>query len=287
MIIKTPASTANLGPGFDSIGMAVSLYLKLEVVGENDSWLVEHPFKNIPHDKNNMIVKTALQVTPNLKAQHLKVTSDIPLSHGLGSSSSAIVVGIELANQLAHLNLNDEKKVELASQIEGHPDNVAPTILGGLVVGNMINGHFDTVKLPLLPFDFVAYIPNYNLATKKARGVLPQELAFKEATYASSIANTLVASLAMKKYDQIGELIEADHFHEPYRADLVPELSQIRRIGHKMGAIATYLSGAGSTVMTIIEPNLSDDFIKELRNNNLNCRIEKLRPDKNGVQIIR
>ncbi|KRL90584.1 homoserine kinase [Lactobacillus kalixensis] len=287
MIIKAPASTANLGPGFDSVGMAVSLYLKVEIIGKSEKWIVDHPFKGIPSDERNMIVQVALKTCSDLKPQRLKVTSNIPLSHGLGSSSSAIAAGIELANQLANLNMSNEEKVELASQIEGHPDNVAPTILGGLVVGSMINGHFDTVKLPLPPFDFVAYIPDYNLATKNARAVLPKEMAFSKATYASSIANTFVASLAMKKYDQVGELMEADHFHEPFRSELVPELRQIREIGKKSGALATYLSGAGSTVMTVTDPEFTQDFIDDLRKNGLKARVEKLNPDQDGIQVIK
>lgn len=98
MIIKVPASTANLGPGFDSLGMAVSLYLEVEVLNISDRFQVDHVMPDIPHDENNLIVKTALTVYPGLPPLHLQVKSNIPLAHGLGSSSSAIAAGIELAN---------------------------------------------------------------------------------------------------------------------------------------------------------------------------------------------
>lgn len=103
MIIKAPASTANLGPGFDSLGMAVSLYLEVEVLSVADRFQVDHVMKGIPHDEKNLIVKTALTVYPGLQPLHLRVKSNIPLAHGLGSSSSAIAAGIELANQIGKL----------------------------------------------------------------------------------------------------------------------------------------------------------------------------------------
>ena len=222
MIIKVPASTANLGPGFDSIGMAVSLYLEVEILSVSDRWQVDHVMPKIPNDENNLIVKTALTVYPGMQPLHLRVKSDIPLAHGLGSSSSAIAAGIELADHFGKLGLSDEEKVQIGARIEGHPDNIAPTILGGLVVGTELDKHFDAVKAPLPPYSLVAYVPDYNLPTKKARGVLPKELPLKTATRGSAIANTLVASLFTQNYQMAGELMEKDVFHEPYREKLVP-----------------------------------------------------------------
>lgn len=287
MHIQVPASTANLGPGFDSIGMAVSLYLKVEILGKSKNWQIDHHLGNLPHDEHNLIVQSALKACPDLESLRLKVSSDIPIAHGLGSSSSAIVAGIELADQMAGLGMTNEEKVELASQIEGHPDNVAPTILGGLIAGSFINQHFDVVELPLLPYDFVAYIPEYNLSTKKARSVLPTKLDYATATHASAIANTLVASLAMKKYEQVGELMQADLFHEPYRENLVPELKKIRQIAQKEKALATYLSGAGPTVMTVIKAERSSAFIKHLQLSGLDGRLVHLKPDLHGAQVIK
>lgn len=285
MEIQVPASSANLGPGFDSIGIAVSLYLHLQDLGPSNRWRVDHDLGSLPHNQQNMIVQTALKLSPDLAPRHLKVVSDIPVTHGLGSSSSAIVAGIELANQFANLNLSAEEKVEIASQIEGHPDNVAPAILGGLVVGTNIGDHFDAFAAPLPPYDLVAYIPEYNLATKKARAVLPNQLDYHQSTHASAIANTLVAALFKKDYSVAGELIEADEFHEQYRSSLVPELAKIRQISHANGAVATYLSGAGPTVMTIIDSEKTTTFINAVRQAKLNDRIEVLHPDPDGVVI--
>ena len=286
MIIKVPASTANLGPGFDSIGMAVSLYLEVEILNVSDRWQVDHVMPKIPHDKNNLIVKTALTVYPGMQPLHLRVKSDIPLAHGLGSSSSAIAAGIELADHFGKLGLSDEEKVQIGARIEGHPDNIAPTILGGLVVGTELDKHFDAVKAPLPPYSLVAYVPDYNLPTKKARGVLPKELPLKTATRGSAIANTLVASLFTQNYQMAGELMEKDVFHEPYREKLVPELLKVREVAHQKHALTTYLSGAGSTIMTWIEDEHVRGFLSGLNKHGLKAKTLVLHLDEHGVQVI-
>ncbi|MGN1407985.1 homoserine kinase [Lactobacillus sp.] len=283
MQIKVPASSANLGPGFDSIGVAISLYLTIDVLEETDHWVVDHDLGDLPRDEKNMIVASALKIKPDLAPRHLRVKSDIPLAHGLGSSSSAIVCGIELADKLGGMHLAPHEKIELASQLEGHPDNVAPTILGSLVVGCKVNGHFTAVKAPVPPFAMIAYIPAYNLKTSDARAVLPKELSFKDAVQASAVANTAVAALFAQDYEKAGELMEADLFHERYRSKLVPELEIIRNVGHEHGAVATYLSGAGPTVMSLVDPQHIGDFIDAVREAGLKDEIRRLEVAPRGA----
>ncbi|CCK85317.1 Homoserine kinase [Lactobacillus equicursoris DSM 19284 = JCM 14600 = CIP 110162] len=283
MQIKVPASSANLGPGFDSIGVAISLYLTIDVLEETDHWVVDHDLGDLPRDEKNMIVASALKIKPDLAPRHLRVESDIPLAHGLGSSSSAIVGGIELADKLGGMHLAPHEKIELASQLEGHPDNVAPTILGSLVVVCKVNGHFTAVKAPVPPFAMIAYIPAYNLKTSDARAVLPKELSFKDAVQASAVANTAVAALFAQDYEKAGELMEADLFHERYRSKLVPELEIIRNVGHSHGAVATYLSGAGPTVMSLVDPQHISDFIDAVREAGLKDEIRRLEVAPRGA----
>ena len=127
MKITVPATSANVGPGFDSVGVAVSKYLTIEVLEVADKWEVLHDLGDVPSDETNLLITTALQVKSDLKPHRIKMISDIPLARGLGSSSSVIVAGIELANQLADLNLSDEcKDLQLATKIEGHPDKCSP-----------------------------------------------------------------------------------------------------------------------------------------------------------------
>lgn len=122
MKITVPATSANVGPGFDSVGVAVSKYLTIEVLEAANKWEVLHDLCDVPSDETNLLITTALQVKSDLKPHRIKMISDIPLARGLGSSSSVIVAGIELANQLADLNLSDDEKLTLATKIEGHPD---------------------------------------------------------------------------------------------------------------------------------------------------------------------
>jgi len=286
LIIKVPATSANLGPGFDSIGVAVSLYLTIEVIGTADEW---HVFHNLGHglasSEKNLIVKTALKIAPNLAPHELKMTSDIPVTRGLGSSSSAIVAGIELANQLAHLELTDEQKVTYAAKIEGHPDNVAPAIYGDLVIGSNVDDQFVAIQAPFPDLSLVAYIPAYDLKTSDSRDVLPTNIPFLAATHASAIGNTFVAAIFTNNFPALGKLIEADQFHEPYRQKLIPEFLPIRKIAHESGALATYLSGAGPTVMTIIDNKKIKNFKASLISAGFKDQVVPLTIDKQGVTV--
>ena len=284
--IKVPATSANLGPGFDSIGIAVSLYLTIEVIGTAEKWHVFHDLGHgLSNSKSNLVVSTALKIAPNLTPHELKMTSDIPVTRGLGSSSSAIVAGIELANQLAGLNLTDQQKIDYAAEMEGHPDNVAPAIYGDLVIGSSVNDKFIAIQAPFPDLSLVAYVPAYELKTSDSRGVLPNNIAFANATHASAIGNTFVASIFTKKYQELGKLIEADMFHEPYRQKLVPEFLPIRKIAHEVGALATYLSGAGPTVMTIIDADKIPQFQESLLAVGCKDDVIPLKIDKNGVTV--
>ncbi|MBF0787011.1 MULTISPECIES: homoserine kinase [unclassified Streptococcus] len=253
MKIIVPATSANIGPGFDSLGIALSKYLTIDIVKAQDEWFVEHDLEFVPSDKYNLLIKTALKVCPDLQPHHVRMTSDIPLARGLGSSSSVIVAGIELANQLADLQLNDDAKLSLATEIEGHPDNVAPAIFGNLVISSYVNKKVSKIVTEFPEASFIAFIPNYPLRTSDSRGVLPKQFSSKNAVAASAIANVAIAALLTGDLVEAGKAIESDLFHEPFRQKLVQEFYPIRQLGHELGVYATYLSGAGPTVMVLVE----------------------------------
>lgn len=249
--IGVPATSANLGPGFDSLGIAVSSYLTVTVYGKAPKWKVDHKMGYaIPSDERNMIVATALKTNPELEPQHIKVTSEIPLAHGLGSSSSALIAGVVMANEVGKMHLTNEQILQKAAELEGHPDNVAPALYGDFVVSTMVDGDVSSIKLKFPDLTMVAYIPAYDLATADARNVLPAKFPFSEAVAAGSIGNVLVAALVAGDMKTAGKMIESDRYHETYREKLVPHLPILREIGHRTGAMATYLSGAGPTVMS-------------------------------------
>ena len=284
MKIRVPATSSNLGCGFDSVGFAVNLYLELEILESSDNWEITHNLgADIPQDYTNLVISTALKIAPDLTPHKIRMTSNIPLERGLGSSSSALVAGIELACGIGGMNLSTQVKLQLACSMEGHPDNVAPAILGGLVVSTYCEGILEHVKMDMPDIGIVAYVPNYRMSTVAMRKVLPQELPFKEAVWASSISNVMVASLIKGDIAKAGRMIEQDRFHERYRARLVPELLQLRETAHRYGAYATYLSGSGSVIISITSLRKADELIAAFSKNS-DAQVLKLSLEPCGSQ---
>ena len=286
MKIIVPATSANVGPGFDSVGVAVTKYLEIQVCEEREEWMIEHQLgKWIPRDERNLLLKIALQIVPDLQPRRLKMVSDIPLARGLGSSSSVVVAGIELANQLGNLKLSKHEKLQLATKIEGHPDNVAPAIYGNLVIASSVEGQVSAVVAPFPECAFLAYIPNYELRTRDSRGVLPKKLSYKEAVAASSIANVAIAALLTGDMVKAGQAIESDLFHERYRQELVREFATIKKVAKRNGAYATYLSGAGPTVMVLADPDKMPKIKAELEKQPFKGKLHDLQVDTQGVRV--
>lgn len=287
MRIRVPATSANLGPGFDSCGVAVSCYLFVEVAEAADTWHVDHSYGDqVPTDENNLIIQTALKTAPNLLPHRIKVASDIPLTRGLGSSSSAIVAGIELANRLGDLHLTESDKVELASQMEGHPDNVAPAICGDLVIASGNGKKVNYVKHYFPDCELIAFIPNTELKTSESRGVLPEKLTFPTAVAASSVANVMVAALIKGDLSMAGKMMEQDQFHEIYRSSFVPHLAKVRQISHENSGYGCYLSGAGPTVIILAPKSVSGKITTQLKALDDKATIEVFQVDREGVQVF-
>ncbi|MDN6639419.1 MAG: homoserine kinase [Tetragenococcus sp.] len=291
MKIRVPATSANLGPGFDSCGLALSRYLTIEVIKEDTKWTVEHELgKTIPQDEQNLLVQAAQTVAPALKPHHVKMSSSIPIASGVGSSSSVIVAGIELANRLENLNLTERQKIEIATSIEGHPDNCTPAICGDFVVAS----YFFSENKPTVHYvkhyfpecRVIAYIPNSQVLTKESRGVLPETLSFSEAVKASSIANVMIAAVLNGDLLLAGQMMEQDRWHEAYREKFVPHLGTIRQIVKRNGGYAAFLSGAGPTVLVLTSEEKADLITYELEQMGGSARIEQLSFDREGVQVF-
>ena len=286
MKIIVPATAANIGPGFDSVGVALSKYLEIVIMEPSKDWFIEHDLgENIPTDASNLLIKTALRVTSTIQPHRIKMISDVPLARGLGSSSSVIVAGIELANQLANLNLTADEKLAIATEIEGHPDNVAPAIFGNLVISSYLNQKVSSIVADFPETAFIAFIPNYELKTSDSRGVLPSELSYKEAVAASSVANVAIAALLTGDLVKAGQAIQGDLFHERFRQQLVKEFSPIKALAKKEGAYATYLSGAGPTVMVLASKDKEETILAGLKALQLDGQVCSLRVDTNGVIV--
>mgnify|MGYP001165989741 CR=1 FL=1 len=286
MKIRVPATSANLGPGFDSCGIALSQYLVIEIASASPEWVVEHDLADsIPRDESNLLIQTALKLAPELAPHRIKMSTDIPVARGLGSSSSVIVAGIELANRLGNLNLSIREKLEIATEIEGHPDNVAPAICGSFVVASYADEEVEYVKHHFPECDVVAFIPSEELLTSASRGVLPSEFSYQEAVKASSIANVMIAAVLNGNLPLAGKMMEKDLFHEKHRKHLVPHLTEIRSITQEMGGYGSYLSGAGPTVLTLVAPEKSEQIAERLKELDSNARVEILAIDQEGLQV--
>ena len=286
MKIIVPATSANVGPGFDSVGIAVTRYLTIEVLESADAWFIEHDLgEGIPTDEKNLLLSTALSISTDMQPHRIKMTSQVPLARGLGSSSSVIVAGIELANQLANLQLSDAEKLRIATEIEGHPDNVAPAIFGNMVIASYIGEDVQYVTADFPSCDLVAFVPSYQLKTSDSRNVLPKEWSYKEAVAASSVANVAIAALLKGDLLTAGRSIESDHFHERYRQSLVKEFPQVKEVAHAHGAYATYLSGAGPTIMNLLAPEHTAAFVAALEKLGLEGQIFQLKIDTFGVRV--
>ncbi|ALC82247.1 MULTISPECIES: homoserine kinase [Bacillus] len=289
--ITVPGSTANLGPGFDSVGMALSRYLKLTVF-ESTSWSFEaetESLAQLPKGTDNLIYQVAKRVADSfgetIPACHVKVWSDIPLARGLGSSAAAIVAGIELANTLLNLQLSDKEKLHFASLEEGHPDNAGASLYGGLVFGLHEKEDTQLIHIPEVELDIVVVIPAYEVLTKDARNVLPEEISYKSAVQASAVSNMLVAALLTKNWELAGQMMKKDLFHQPYRSMLVPELSKVDHVAMLKGAYGVALSGAGPTVLVLTETGKGQQMKEQLSQNFPACEIDCLHVPKAGCTV--
>lgn len=265
--IKVPGSTANLGPGFDSIGVGLSLFLTLRV-SVQEQWEFIHSGPNVPADtsfENHLIYKIAQQVAlkynKTVAPCRIEMTSELPLARGLGSSAAAIVAAIELANLVADLQLSTQDKLNISSQIEGHPDNATASILGGVTISSINGDIVDTLHISNFDAAFVVFIPNFELKTAEARAVLPASFTRPYAVSASAHANMLAASLMSGDLERVGRYMEADLFHEPFRASLIPQFEEIKVAAKIAGAYGTALSGAGPTLISIVPKVNAENFV--------------------------
>lgn len=289
--IRVPASTANLGPGFDSIGLAVSLYLDLEVE-RSEQWEViplSKEMEQFPKNEEHLICKIALETGlrygVELPPCKIRVKSEIPLARGLGSSASAIVAGIELANVVGQLQLSKEDKLAIATEIEGHPDNVGASIYGGLVVGCNLTEQLNILPVYDLDFDAVVVVPNEELLTKASRGILPDVFPFEEAVQAGAVGNVLVAALLTHNWTLAGKMMAADLYHQPYRRKLVPQFAEVQAVALKKGAFGVALSGAGPTVICFVEKESGHQLVTELEQHFTDSQIIHLSIDQVGCHV--
>lgn len=262
--VRVPASSANLGPGFDSLGLALGLYD--EVVGTlAPSDRVEAEGGGVPTDGRNLVLRAARLALPGA-CFHLRLRLSIPVGRGLGSSAAAVVGGLVAARALAGGAVDPDELLPLAAAIEGHPDNVAPALFGGLCavcpVGASAGGpdapgrpqepRIIAVRLDPPRLHVIACIPDRPLPTAQARQVLPRQVSFGDAVANVQRVALLVAAIATGRWEALDEATR-DRLHEPYRAPLVPGLEAALAAARNAGALAAFLSGSGPTVLALTD----------------------------------
>lgn len=258
--VRVPASTANLGSGFDTLGMALTLYNEVELTdeGEGVQLLVEGEGKSALEKAgaHNLVLRAAQSTLRDLGAHpsglRVRQINRIPLRRGLGSSAAACLGGIAAAARLVGVELSADEILARALPFEGHPDNIAPALMGGLTASAIVSGRVVSAKVPVPDrLKAVVVIPTLEIATKRAREVLPKEVPFQNAVFNLNRLALLMAGLATDRLDLLAPGSE-DRLHQPYRAVLLPGMEAILEEGRRAGALATFLSGAGSSLLALI-----------------------------------
>lgn len=253
--VTVPATTANLGPGFDCLGMALSLYNRITfceqkatfaitIEGEGADWL--------PHDESNLVWQAAQRLFETVGRWPggiaIRQENHIPAGSGMGSSAAAVVAGLVAANALVDGGLSPLQLLELASDIEGHPDNVAPALFGGLTLINQTDNGLHLERIPVPPLTVVIVLPDFHLPTAQARAALPRTLSRADAIFNIGRMGLLVRALEAGDWDKLRVAMQ-DRLHQPYRLPLVPGLKEAFAAAHKAGAVAVALSGAGPSLV--------------------------------------
>ena len=255
--IQIPATSANLGAGFDALGLALNYYNYVEMEECDRLDIASAEDIEVPCDERNLIHLSAKDLYAvcgrKLEGLKLRQTNNIPMARGLGSSSACIIAGLVGANKMLGDPLTKDDLVDLAAQIEGHPDNTAPALLGGIVTAVFDGRKVHWVKQEVYTkLKFVAMIPDFELKTEEARACLPKEVSHKDAVYNLSRAALFSASLLTGKFENLRTAVH-DNLHQPYRMELIPGCRDVFDIAYTHGAYAGYISGAGPTVMAIVD----------------------------------
>jgi homoserine kinase len=264
--VQVPATSANLGPGFDALGLALGLYNEIEVElgGTGVTMMVEGEGaeKLTALGGGNLVGRAVTGTLDRLGVAwtgvRVRMVNRIPLSRGLGSSSAAAMGGVAAAARLAEATLSPEALLDLALPLEGHPDNIAPALLGGLTVATLVEGAVRCVKLPVpMGLSAVAVVPEFRLATAKARQALPPTVPRGDAVFNVGRVALLLAAMQTGRLDLLREAVR-DRLHQPYRAPLVPGMPEVLEEGERAGALGCFLSGAGPTLLALAQGDGGD-----------------------------
>ncbi len=258
--ITLPASTANLGPAFDSMGLALTCYNTIAFELTKSGLTIdldERDRGTIPSDGRNLIYRvfsrTLNRFGVKVPGIRFRQGNDIPAMRGMGSSSACVVGGVAMANYVMGDKLSRQDIINMCALEEGHPDNILPTVLGGVVAGCIDGEHVHYVRMdPPKNLKCAVFVPPFSLSTRKARAALPQSVPLKDAVF--NLSHAALLSAAMCKGDLgLLKIAMQDRLHQPYRKPLIPEYDAVQEIALNCGALAVCLSGAGPTIIAFLD----------------------------------
>jgi len=288
--VKVPATSANLGPGFDCMGMALEIYntVEADIIPEGlEITTFGRDADMIESDSSNLIYRAMKNVFEfvDFEPSGISITSNnqIPVARGLGSSAASTAAGLILGNQLSGNRLDADTLIELGTQMEGHPDNIVPAILGGMTISYLQ----EDARVQYIQLGFpeklrmVVMVPDFILPTKEAREVLPESVELKDAVFN-------VSRLMSEKLDHLKFAVQ-DKLHQPYREKLIPGMKEIFEDAYKSGARAVFLSGAGSTLIALIDKDdyrFMDKIRSSLTKQTLSWELNYINVSKQGAAYI-
>lgn len=294
--VRVPATSANMGSGFDSLGLALTLYnfvsiekistpTEIKIIGEGESFL--------PADENNLIYKCVEKVFDAAGEKmvniRLVMENNIPVTRGLGSSSASIVGGLIAANALLQEPFSKEEILSMAAEIEGHGDNVTPAVFGGFCVNVPSKNKINYISTPVKDdLEFATFIPDFFLQTKKSRAALPEKVLHRDAVFNLGRSALLTASIISGKYENIRTSM-GDRLHQDYRKKFIPGMNEIFDLCYNNKALGVYLSGAGPTIIGILNGKsaaFSEKVTPALNKKMKNWHLSILKADNEGAVIL-
>lgn len=295
--VRVPASSGNLGPGFDVLGMALALTNEvrvevlnrkfappqIEIRGEGESSISKGP-SNLVFQALLFVLKKAKKPVPALK---LFCRNRIPLARGLGSSSAALLAGLLAGNEILGRRFSRSEILNFANELEGHPDNVASSLLGGVQASKVVNGHVIAAAWPAPKASFMAAVPEFQLSTKRARKAVPQKWGRSQSI--SNLASVSLMPVAFSSHPELLRVVLDDAWHEPYRAKLIPGFHRVRQAAIRAGAYGMTLSGAGPTLLAWT-PSAKKRAVGRameaaFRRSGVRCKILNLNLDRKGAFV--
>lgn len=289
--VIVPGTSANLGPGFDTLGVALNIYNEFifeEIQGGLEISGCEEKYRNKENLIYTSMLKTFEEIGYKKKGIKITINSEIPTSRGLGSSASCILAGVIGANQIAGSPLSKGDIFKIATEIEGHPDNIAPALFGGLVTSIVEDDeiHYNQIEMAD-GLKFIALVPDFSLSTEESRQVLPEKIDYSDAVYNIGRVSLMLSALSNGNFELLKYGLK-DKIHQQYRGSLIPNYDLIMEKCESMNTLGTYLSGAGPTIMVLVRENENnfqfeiEEFLSQFQDK---WRVEKLSVDLLGAKI--